>query len=145
MTDNILPTPRDKKRELSEKQEKFLELLFDNGGDVPSAVTEAGYKIASKGWLVASLKDEILERAQTELAAHASKAVSTIHGTMGYDENAGYSVNVAKLRLAAAQDVLDRSGVSKTERVQHEVRAIHGIVLLPNKDEMQDVVLDGAS
>ena len=142
--DNILATPREKKKELSEKQTVFLDALFANGGNVGAAVVDAGYKPSSKGWLVKSLKKEILERAEEELASHASKAVSTINGTMTYDpEDAGHSLGTAKLRFNAAQDVLDRSGVSKTERVQVEGRVVHGIVLLPNKDEMQDITPDG--
>ena len=47
---NLLPQPRTKKRELTEKQTKFLDILFENGGQVTRAAVDAGYSEGSAGW-----------------------------------------------------------------------------------------------
>jgi len=44
------------------------------------------------------------------------------------------------LRLKAAESLLNRVGVKAPEEVNHNVTAIHGVVLLPPKNE---VVIDG--
>ena len=45
-----------------------------------------------------------------------------------------------ELRLKAAESLLNRVGVAKQEQINHNVTAIHGVVLLPPKKE---VVIDG--
>ena len=44
------------KKELTEKQEIFLNKLFDNGGNIAKSVKEAGYSENSRKWLVKSLQ-----------------------------------------------------------------------------------------
>jgi len=44
------------------------------------------------------------------------------------------------LRLKAAESLLTRVGVKAPEQVNHNVTAVHGVVLLPPKNE---VVIDG--
>ena len=51
-----------RKRELTDRQEKFISCLIANGGKVGQAVSEAGYKETSRSWLMRTLKDEILLR-----------------------------------------------------------------------------------
>ena len=66
----------DRKKELTTKQEKFLSVLFNNGGQVMAAIEEAGYSPDSRGWLMHSVKNEIIERAKTQLAGSSVKAVN---------------------------------------------------------------------
>ena len=47
------------KRELTEKQEIFLNKLFDNGGNITKSLKEAGYSENSRKWLVKSLKKKL--------------------------------------------------------------------------------------
>jgi len=82
---NLLPQTY-KKRELTSQQNQFLELLFENGGQVTAAAVDAGYSRGSAAWLKSTLADEIIEQ------------------------------------------------------INHNVTAIHGVVLLPPKKE---VVIDG--
>ena len=47
-----------------------------------------------------------------------------------------------EVRLRAANDILDRTGVSKRQEISTESKVIHGIVLLPAKKEQQEIWLD---
>ena len=47
---NLLPQQR-KKAPLTEKQAKFLDELFDNGGNTKAAAVAAGYAEGSGNWL----------------------------------------------------------------------------------------------
>lgn len=133
---NLLPQQKKKERELTPQQRQFLDILFENGGNVTAAAIDAGYSRGSAGWLRKNLADEIVERTRDVLSVNAMKAatrlISTIDNPMperGDD-----------LRLKAAESLLNRVGVKAPEEVNHNVTAIHGVVLLPPKNE---VVIDG--
>ena len=133
---NLLPQQKKKERELTPQQAQFLDILFENGGNVTAAAVDAGYSRGSAGWLRKNLAEEIVERTRDVLSVNAMKAatrlISTIDNPMperGDD-----------LRLKAAESLLNRVGVKAPEEVNHNVTAIHGVVLLPAKNE---VVIDG--
>jgi hypothetical protein len=44
------------------------------------------------------------------------------------------------LRLKAAESLLNRVGAKAPEQINHNVTAVHGVVLLPPKNE---VIIDG--
>ena len=46
-------------------------------------------------------------------------------------------------RLKAANDILDRVGVSKRQEVEHTGEVMHGIVLLPAKEPMKEITVEG--
>jgi len=133
---NLLPQQRQKDRQLTPQQNQFLELLFENGGQVTAAAVDAGYSRGSAAWLKASLADEIIERTKTILATNAMKAANRVISTI--DNPAPERGD--ELRLKAAESLLNRVGVAKQEQINHNVTAIHGVVLLPPKKE---VVIDG--
>jgi phage terminase small subunit len=133
---NLLPQQRQKDRQLTSQQNHFLELLFENGGQVTAAAVDAGYSRGSAAWLKASLADEIIERTKTILATNAMKAANRVISTI--DNPAPERGD--ELRLKAAESLLNRVGVAKQEQINHNVTAIHGVVLLPPKKE---VVIDG--
>ena len=60
-------------RQLTENQQRFLEVLFDEaGGDVVAAKKLAGYSEASStGAIVEALKDEIADKTRTYFARTA--------------------------------------------------------------------------
>jgi len=133
---NLLPQQKKKERELTPQQVQFLDILFENGGNVTAAAIDAGYSRGSAGWLRKNLADEIVERTKDILSVNAMKAatrlISTIDNPMperGDD-----------LRLKAAESLLNRVGVKAPEEINHNVQAVHGAVLLPPKN---DVVIDG--
>ena len=133
---NLLPQQKQKDRQLTPQQNQFLELLFENGGQVTAAAVDAGYSRGSAAWLKASLADEIIERTKTILATNAMKAANRVISTI--DNPAPERGD--ELRLKAAESLLNRVGVAKEEQINHNVTAIHGVVLLPPKKE---VVIDG--
>jgi phage terminase small subunit len=132
---NLLPQQKQKDRQLTPQQNQFLELLFENGGQVTAAAIDAGYSRGSAAWLKASLADEIIERTKTILATNAMKAANRVISTI--DNPAPERGD--ELRLKAAESLLNRVGVAKQEQINHNVTAIHGVVLLPPKKE---VVID---
>ena len=132
---NLLPQTQ-KKRDLTQQQERFLELLFENGGQVTAAALDAGYSRGSAAWLKSTLADEIIERTKSVLATNALKAANRLVDTI--DNPAPERGD--DLRLKAAESLLNRVGVAKQEQINHNVTAVHGVVLLPPKKE---VVIDG--
>mgnify|MGYP003110082940 CR=1 FL=1 len=138
MTMNLLPQTN-KKRELTPQQEKFLDILFENGGRVTSAAVEAGYSQGSAAWLKSSLADEILERTKSLLSVNAIKAANRVINTIDGENIERHD----DLRLRAAESLLNRVGLAKQETINHNVQAVHGVVLLPPKKEDDGVIIDG--
>tara|TARA_S200002703_G_scaffold64362_3_gene55703 strand:+ start:200 stop:604 length:405 start_codon:yes stop_codon:yes gene_type:complete len=132
---NLLPQQR-KERELTEQQQLFLSNLFENGGNTTQAALDAGYSSGSVAWLKRSLADEIIERTKDVLSVNALKAANRLVSTI---DNL-VPERGDDLRLRAAESLLNRVGVAKQETMNHNVQAIHGVVLLPPKKE---VVIDG--
>ena len=116
-------------RQLTEKQQKFLEVLFDQaGGDIGSAIKLAGYaEGVSPSQMVTALKEEILEATQTYMARNAPKAAVAITSSLDDPTQLGI-----RDRMSAARELLDRTGLIKTEKVQVETTG--GVMLMPSKD-----------
>tara|TARA_R100000234_G_scaffold20722_1_gene11675 strand:- start:188 stop:589 length:402 start_codon:yes stop_codon:yes gene_type:complete len=128
--------PNQKKKELTEQQQSFLTNLFENGGDATQAALDAGYSRGSVGWLRSNLANEIVERTKSILSVNALKAANRLVSTIDNP----IPDRGDDLRLRAAESLLNRVGVAKQETVNHNVQAIHGVVLLPPKKE---VTIDG--
>jgi hypothetical protein len=125
-----------KKRELTPQQCTFLDVLFENGGNVTEAALAAGYSRGSTTWLKDTLADEIIQRTKNILSVNALKAANRLVTTIDNP----VPDRGDDLRLRAAESLLNRVGVAKQETMNHNVQAIHGVVLLPPKKEM---VIDG--
>lgn len=121
-----------KDRELTEQQSQFLSLLFENGGNVRQAALDAGYSSGSVAWLKQSLADEIVERTKSLLATNALKAATRLVNTIDNP----VPERGDELRFRAAESLLNRVGVAKQETLNHNVQAVHGVVLLPPKKEV---------
>jgi len=134
MANNLAP----QKRELTEKQEIFVDTLLQNGGNVTAAMSVAGYKPNSRQWLVRSVKDEILNRTEHLLALNSARAAQRIISTIDDDGTEPRS----EIRLKAAESLLNRVGLGRKDTVQHNVTALHGVVLLPTKKPVQEVVVN---
>ena len=131
-TMNLLPQ-NTRPTKISEKEELFLSNLFSNGGAVVAAATDAGYTKGSVGWLRNKLADEIIRRSKNLLATASVKATQRLINTIDSPEiNRGDDV-----RLKAAESLLNRVGLGKEETHNHNVQAIHGVVLLPAKKRME--------
>ena len=117
-------------RTLTEKQQKFLDVLFDEaGGDVVAAKRLAGYGPASSTTaIVESLKDEIADRTRTFFARVAPKAAMSMVGALYDPTELGI-----KEKMVAAKDLLDRAGLGKVEKVD-VTSSSGGIFYLPPKE-----------
>ena len=116
-------------RELNERQQKFLEVLFEEaGGDVVAAKKLAGYsETTATTAIVKGLKEEILEATQMYMARNAPKAAVAITSSLDDPTQLGI-----RDRMTAAKELLDRTGLIKTEKVQ--VDTTGGVMLMPPKD-----------
>ena len=77
-------------------------------------------------------EEEIISSSKNFLAANAPKAAMAIVGVIDDPVEMG-----TRDKLAAAKDVLDRIGVSKTDKI--EVKSPQGIFILPRKNDDEDV------
>ena len=124
---------------LTDKQETFLTTLVENGGRVKEAMEVAGYHPGSRSNLINSVKHEIIERTRQHLASSSVQAANRL--IEGLDADGTIPSSQMEVRLRAANDILDRTGVSKRQEIAMESKVLHGIVLLPAKKEQQNVWL----
>ena len=121
---------RDRGRDYTPKQKKFLKLLVKNDfKDATGCAKAAGYK--NNYWqLISSLKEDIKEISEAMLLGSSPEAAKTITDIMASDK----PIPNAAVKLSAAKEVLDRTGIIKEEKstVNHQVSG--GIFLLPTKD-----------
>jgi len=120
-------------RQLTEMQQRFLDVLFEEaGGNVVTAKKLAGYsESSSTSDITKGLKDEILEATQLYLARNAPQAAVAIAGSLSDPTQLGI-----RDKLSAAKELLDRTGLIKTEKVQ--VEASGGVILMPPKNNEDD-------
>jgi hypothetical protein len=117
-------------RNLTEKQQKFLDVLFEEAqGDPVQAKKLAGYadSVASTS-VVNSLTDEIADVTKKFIAQSSTKAAYTMFSVMSDPTDLG-----VKEKMLAAKDILDRAGFTKTDRV--EVKTSEPLFILPAKDD----------
>ena len=117
-------------RELTERQQKFLDVLFEQAtGEPTQAKILAGYsEHSSTSSIVATMKDEIMDATQLYMSRNAPKAAVAM--VSGIDDPTQLGI---RDRLGAAKELLDRVGLIKTEKVQ--VEASGGVMLLPPKKD----------
>jgi hypothetical protein len=117
-------------RNLTEKQQKFLEVLFEEaGGDVVQAKKLAGYgEQSSTTAIVESLKDEIGDRTRSYFARTAPKAAMAMVGALSDPTELGI-----RDKMSAAKDLLDRAGLGKVDRVDVSSSS-GGVFILPSKE-----------
>jgi len=115
-------------RQLTEKQQKFLDVLFDEaGGDMVAAKKLAGYADTTPTTeIVKGLKEEILEATQMYMARNAPKAALAMTGALYDPTELGI-----RDKMSAAKELLDRVGLVKTEKM--EVKTSGGVMLMPPK------------
>ena len=131
MDSTILKTP---KKSLTDSQEKFLDALFGEAKGNPKKAGElAGYSDHSYPKVVRSLKSEIVSRAEGYLATHSAKAATKMVDMLEEDGTTPH----ASIRLEAAKQILDRIGIAKKEKIDINMKAIHGLFILPAKDEIK--------
>ena len=117
-------------RNLTEKQQKFLDVLFDEaGGDVVQAKKLAGYgEQSSTTAIVESLKDEIGDRTRSYFARTAPKAAMAMVGALYDPTELGI-----RDKMSAAKDLLDRAGLGKVDKIDVG-SSTGGVFILPSKE-----------
>ena len=120
-------------RQLTDKQQKLLNVLFEEaGGDLVQAKKLAGYAdTSSTTEIVKGLKEEILEATQMYMARNAPKAAMAMTGALHDPTELGI-----RDKMVAAKELLDRTGLIKTEKVQ--VESSGGVMLMPAKAPVED-------
>jgi len=120
-------------RQLTERQQKFLDVLFDEaGGDMVIAKKMAGYSdTSSTTEIIKGIKEEILEATQMYMARNAPKAAMAMTGALYDPTELGI-----RDKMVAAKELLDRVGLVKTEKMQ--VEASGGVMLMPPKAVIED-------
>ena len=132
MDSTILPT---QKRSLTATQEKFLDVLFGEAkGNLKKAGELAGYSEHSYPKVVRNLKQEIISRAENYLATHSAKAATKMVDMLDEDGTTPH----ANIRLEAAKQILDRIGIAKKDQLDINMKALHGIFILPAKDKLDE-------
>jgi len=132
MDSTIMPT---QKRNLTDIQEKFLDVLFGEAkGDPRKAGELAGYSDHSYPKVLRNLKSEIITRAENYLATHSAKAATKLVGMLDEDGTTPH----ANIRLEAAKQILDRIGIAKKDQLDINMKALHGIFILPAKDKLDE-------
>ena len=134
MDSTIMPT---QKRSLTDTQEKFLDALFGEAkGNLKKAGELAGYSDHSYPKVVRNLKQEIISRAENYLATHSAKAASKMVDMLDEDGTTPH----ANIRMEAAKQILDRIGIAKKEKIDINMKAVHGLFILPAKDKIRKVI-----
>ena len=119
------------KRNLTDMQEKFLDVLYGEAqGNPREAARLAGYSENSYPKVIRNLKKEIIDLAATHLSTHSAKAATRLITLLDEDG----TTPQASIRLAAANSVLDRVGLTKKDQLDINMKALHGIFILPPKD-----------
>ena len=116
-------------KELTEKQRKFLDVLFDEAnGDVTQAKLLAVYApTSSTSDIVRGIKEEVLEATQMFMARNAPKAAVAMVSGINDPTELGI-----RDKMTAAKELLDRTGLVKTEKMQ--VESTGGVMLMPMKN-----------
>ena len=123
-------------KELTTKQQSFFDNLVSCNGDTKRAAELAGYAEGSYTSVVKALKTEIIELAENILAQNAPKASLKLVEVMDSTD----PIPQANVRVQAAQTLLDRVGLSKTDKLDVNFQTSNGLFILPAK---QEVVIEG--
>ena len=126
------------KRNLTDSQEKFLDALFGEAQGNPKKAGElAGYSEHSYPKVLRNLKQEIVSRAENYLATHSAKAATKMVDMLDEDGTTPH----ANIRLEAAKQILDRIGIVKRAQLDINMKAVHGIFILPAKEEPKESIV----
>ena len=130
MDSTILKT---QERNLTNSQEKFLNVLFGEARGNPKRAGElAGYSDHSYPKVLRNLKSEIISRAENYLATHSAKAATKMVDMLDEDGTTPH----ASIRMEAAKQILDRIGIVRKDQIDINMKSLHGIFILPAKDNI---------
>ena len=125
---SYLPQTTNKSKALTEKQQSFLDNLIETGGDPKKAAELAGYS-GNYHQVIKSLRQQVIELASDVLARSAPAAAFKLVDIM----NSDVPIPQVSNKLTAAQTILDRVGVSKSDKLDVTHSSGGGIFILPEK------------
>lgn len=115
-------------KQLSAVQQQFVNKLFGAAdGNLKEAATQCGIEDYAS-IMTSEMIDEIKRRADQELALNVPRAVSILNKILNTPEQ----VPFLERQLKCAESVLDRTGLSRQDRVQLGGQTL-GLVFLPTK------------
>jgi hypothetical protein len=126
MTADTFTPDKPYSRKLTDYQQKLLDTVMDFGGDALKAAKATGHSDPRK--LIESVKDELIEMANSVLAMHSLKAAMKLGEVMDSDQ----PITQVEAKLKAAQMILDRTN-PKTEKVDVTGDIKTGLIILPSK------------
>lgn len=113
---------------LTEQEELFLAYI-EKSPKIADAARAMGIQYQQAYDIYSKLKDVIMDRARSQLTLGAMKAVHTTLEMLDADA----STEKGELRLAAAEKILDRVGITKHTNVEVRVESENGLFILPAK------------
>lgn len=116
-------------RELTDQHKQFIKALFETNGNVKKSAEIVGFSVGYGYDLMKVLKEEIISKAEEVLALNAMRASFTLAEAV--DPNSDAPTN--PLRLRAAEQILDRIGIVKKEKVEISGNENSPIFILPAK------------
>ena len=129
---SYLPKQYQKDKKLTEKQQKFLDAILETNGDIAEAGKLAGYS-GNYHQPLKALKEEVIDLASDVLARSAHQAAFKLLEVL----NSNKPIPQANNKLQAAQTILDRVGLARTDRVQVDHNVSGGIFILPEKETIE--------
>jgi hypothetical protein len=120
---------------LNETEELFLAYL-ETAPSIASVAKVMGISSSHAYATYNKLKGVILDRARDNLALGSLKAVATTISLMDADA----STEKGELRLAAAEKIMDRVGLTKHTSVEVRVESENGLFILPAKTLLARVI-----
>jgi|TARA_S200002703_G_scaffold19530_1_gene15821 hypothetical protein len=120
-------------RQLTEKQQKFLDVLFDEAkGNPVTAKKLAGYADGvSSTVIMDALKEEVKDLTYKFLSATGTRAAYSMLEVLSNPTSLGN-----REKIIAAKDLLDRAGFVKTDKV--EIKTESPLFILPPKQDEDD-------
>lgn len=113
-------------KELTEKQQRFID-VFMQTKSIKVAAQEAEYSNPYTAF--ASVKQELIERLQTELVKMAPEAIEKLQAML----SEGATEAGAVIRMDAIKQILDRIGIVKKEKFEIEGLST-GVFVIPAKN-----------
>jgi len=129
---SYLPSTEVKQKNLTKKQQAFLDNLIITEGNPKEAAELAGYS-GNYHQVIKSLREEVIQLASDVLARSAPEAAFKLVEIMNSDRPLPQVGN----KLQAAQTILDRVGVAKKDRLDVTHKAAGGIFILPEKQPIE--------
>lgn len=137
-------SPNGGKKELTPLEQQFVyNVVHKYPGNSLESARDAGYEKAEicHSALMRRLKDSVVAEVQLYLAKHSSSAAMSLVNMLHADE----PIPQANTKLAAAQQILDRAGVTKVDKSEVQHNHTGGIFFIPAKSDLptEKEIIDG--